>query len=205
MLAKPILVLRFSAMGDVALLTPVLKSFLRTYPNQTITLVSRPKFAPFFYNQPNLNFFPAAVDSTYSGVLGIIRLFNQLKKLKPEMVMDMHDHLRTRFICFLFRIMGVKVVRFEKGRKEKKELIRRENKIRRELPHTVNRYADAFSKAGFPFPILPAPFIETSPGAEEQVNIWLAKQNLVKDKAWFGLAPFAAHKTKIWPIENYFQ
>jgi ADP-heptose:LPS heptosyltransferase len=192
-------------MGDVALLTPVLKSFLSAYPNQKITLVSRPKFAPFFFNLPNLNFLPADVDSAYSGVLGIIKLFNQLKKLKPEMVIDVHDHLRTRFICFLFRIIGVKVVRFEKGRKEKKELTRRENKIRRELPHTINRYADAFSKAGFSFPILPAPFIYTSPEAEEQVIAWLARQNLVKDKAWFGLAPFAAHKTKIWPIENYFK
>ena len=187
-----ILVLRFSAMGDVALLAPVLQSFLVAFPNYQITLATRPKFCALFQNQNRLTCFHADVDSVYKGLFGIFRLFHELKKTKPEVVLDMHDHIRSRSICFLFRLLGVPIVRFDKGRQEKKALTRKENKIRIPLPHTVERYAMAFSKAGFSFPI------PTNRATAQRGDI-----TEEKTEAWFGLAPFAAHKSKIWPLENY--
>ncbi len=49
---KQILLLRFSAMGDVALLAPVVQAFTQRYPDVAITLVTRPKFAVFFSQFP---------------------------------------------------------------------------------------------------------------------------------------------------------
>ena len=43
-----LLLLRFSAMGDVALLAPVVKAVTDRYPDVRITVVTRPKFAVFF-------------------------------------------------------------------------------------------------------------------------------------------------------------
>ncbi len=201
--SKNIIVLRFSAMGDVALLAPVLRSFLSAYPNHQLTLATRPRFSVFFSGQDRLLCFPADVDSEYSGLTGLFKLFFALKKTKPETVLDLHDHIRTRFICFLFRLSGVKIVRFDKGRKEKNALTRKENKIRSSLPHTVQRYREAFVKAGFSFSILPSPYFKVSAEAESNLNQWLESNRLVKNESWFGLAPFAAHKSKIWPLENY--
>ena len=116
-----ILVLRFSAMGDVALIAPMVKSFQEAYSDHRITIASRPKFSVFFDNSnPNVKFFPADVDKTYVGLPGIVKLFGHLRKLNPTVVIDLHDHLRSRLLCFLFRLLGVPVVRFNKGRKEKK-------------------------------------------------------------------------------------
>ena len=227
---KNILVLRFSAMGDVALLAPVLRSFLHRYPNYQLTLATRPKFSAFFFGLITLqktrtslrgdeairitdealkapltqfNFFSADVDGPYSGLPGIFKLFFDLRKSKPDLVLDLHDNIRTRIICFLFRMIGTRIIRFDKGRGEKKAITRKQNKIRKSLAHTVERYQQAFSKAGFSFPILSGPHLEISNQAGEIVKDWLDSKQLIKNENWIGLAPFAAHKSKIWPLENY--
>jgi ADP-heptose:LPS heptosyltransferase len=199
-----IIVLRFSAMGDVALLAPVVKSFIASYPQHQLTIVSRPKFAAFFTGIQNVQYFPAEVDRTYSGLTGLIKLFNQLRKNKPNLVVDLHDNIRSRLICFLFKLIGKQVVRFDKGRVQKNQLTRKTNKVRSELPHTVERYKRAFMKAGFEFSIVDGPYMDSTEESESNVETWLKKMDLIKNELWIGLAPFAAHKTKIWPVENYF-
>jgi ADP-heptose:LPS heptosyltransferase len=203
--SKNILVLRFSAMGDVALLAPVLQSFLHTYPDYQITLATRPKFSDFFYGHKRLQCFPADVDARYSGIIGIFKLFFELKKNRPDTVLDLHDNLRSRFLCLLFRLTGARIVRFDKGRKEKRALTRKENKVRAALPHAVERYHQAFLQAGFTFPILSPPYLNVSDAAETNLNHWLQSNKIEKKEKWFGLAPFAAHKSKIWPVKNYIQ
>jgi ADP-heptose:LPS heptosyltransferase len=190
-------------MGDVALLAPVLRSFHAEYPNDRITLVTRPKFSVFFQEEETLKVFPADVDKTYSGFLGLLRLFFDLRRTRPTHILDLHDHLRTRLISFLFRLSGVPVVRLVKGRPEKKALTRTQNKIRIQLPHTVHRYHQVFSKAGFTFSILPAPHLPITVEATEKMDDWLLINDLKKKELWLGVAPFAAHKSKVWPLENY--
>ena len=46
--SKHILVLRFSAMGDVAMTVPVLRAFTEQYPDVKITVVTRAFFKPMF-------------------------------------------------------------------------------------------------------------------------------------------------------------
>ncbi|MDX1783414.1 MAG: ADP-heptose--LPS heptosyltransferase RfaF, partial [Aequorivita vladivostokensis] len=43
-----ILVIRLSAMGDVAMTVPVLRVLAQTYSELKITVLSRPFFKPFF-------------------------------------------------------------------------------------------------------------------------------------------------------------
>jgi ADP-heptose:LPS heptosyltransferase len=200
-----ILVLRFSAMGDVALLAPVLRSFLYAFPTHHLTLATRPKFSVFFQGQDRLSCFPADVDSTYKGLIGIFRLFLALKKTKPALVIDLHDHIRTRIICFLFWCIGVSIMRFDKGRKEKKLITGKKNKVIGKLPHTVERYREAFATAGLSFPLLPSPHFNIIKETLDQTEQWLQSKGLVKKEMWVGLAPFAAHKSKIWPLENYYE
>ena len=47
-LPQRIIVTRFSAMGDVAMVASVLKEFCIRYPDVEIIMVSRPFFSPFF-------------------------------------------------------------------------------------------------------------------------------------------------------------
>lgn len=204
MLPKKILVIRFSAMGDVMLLVPVLRSLTAAYPDLSVTLVTRPRFTSFFNNIPGVKIFEADVDYTYTGILGMRDLFkNLMRKGDYDLVLDLHDHLRTMILRSFFRVFGKKVIVFKKGRAEKKAFSRKEKKITKPLPHTVERYHDAFQRAGFRFPILSPPHLQPDEDARQFVSSWLAERQLIKTEKWIGMAPFAMHVSKIWSSENY--
>lgn len=191
-------------MGDVVLLVPVIRSLTAANPHVEVTVVTRPKFAPFFYDMERVVVFPADVDYTYNGIFGMRDLFRTLiRKADYDLVIDMHDHIRTIFLRTLFRIFGTEVVVFNKGRNEKKAFSRKENKVVTPLPHTVERYRKAFEKAGFTFDLLPAPYFTLNESIRAAAGEWLAKKNLEKKEKWIGIAPFAMHASKIWPLENY--
>jgi ADP-heptose:LPS heptosyltransferase len=204
---RKILVLRFSAMGDVVLLVPAIKALIAAYDDVEVTVVTRPKFASFFTDIERVIPYPADVDYTYTGILGMRDLFGKLmRKASYDVVIDMHDHMRTIILRSLFKLFGVKVVVFEKGRPDKKQFTRRENKNTQPLPHTVERYRQAFVQAGFDKVRLDErpPYFPVRDAARDQVNTWLQEQKLQKQTSWIGVAPFAAHTSKVWPEANYF-
>src|SRR5688572_23774288 len=179
-------------MGDVVLLVPVIRSFVTAYPDVEVTVVTRPKFASFFTNMERVVPFPADVDHTYNGILGMRELFKKLlKKASYDVVLDMHDHVRTIVLRSMFKIFFTRVVVFEKGRKEKKALTQPANKLAMPLIHTVERYRLAFEKAGFPFAMKPPPYFDLKENILNETNEWLEKNNLSKKEKWIGIAPFA--------------
>ena len=62
-----LLVLRFSSMGDVALLAPVLTTLASGHSNLSITLVTRKAYEPFFYNIPGVEVIGVNPDRDYRG------------------------------------------------------------------------------------------------------------------------------------------
>lgn len=203
MLPKKILILRFSAMGDVVLLVPVLRSVLAEYPELQISVVTRPKFTAFFHHLSNVKVIAADVDQEFKGLGGLWRLFRKLKAEKFDVVIDEHDHLRTKILRTLFFLAGTLTLVFDKGRNDKKKFTQAENKVTKVLPHTVERYSNAFKKAGFHFSLLQAPHLISEPDIRNEVAQWLEAEGLVKSEPWIGVAPFAMHRSKIWPVENY--
>lgn len=201
---QKILVFRFSALGDTALLVPVIRSFVETYRDVEVTVVTRPKFAPLFYDIERVVSFPADVDYTYTGVFGMRDLFRVLiRRGDYEVVIDLHDHIRTILLRSLFKIFGTRVVVFDKGRSEKKAFSQRDEKVAKPLMHTVTRYQKAFEKAGYPFNLVDPPYFVLNGTLRTVASDWLAAKGLAKEGKWIGLAPFAMHATKIWPLENY--
>jgi ADP-heptose:LPS heptosyltransferase len=199
-----ILILRFSAMGDVLLLVPVLRSLVAAHQDVEVVVATRPRFASFFSGIERVKVFEADVDTRFTGFFGVRKLFFALLvKEDFDVVVDMHDHLRTVILRNLFVLFGKKVVVFNKGRKEKKAFTRRLNKVTTPLPHTVQRYRKALEKAGYAFPIIHGPYLSANDTSKQHLQKWLDKQALLKNQKWIGLAPFALHKSKIWPLANY--
>jgi ADP-heptose:LPS heptosyltransferase len=194
---RHILVIRFSAMGDVAMTVPVVKALLDQNPDINITYVSRPLFADFFNNIPRLTYFKADLNNDYKGFGGLIKLFWHLKgQEKHDAVADLHNNLRTKLLRRLFRISGSKYAYIDKGREEKKLLTRFPGKILKPLKPTTERYADVFRELGFrvdlDHKLTRAPATLTD-------EIIAVTGN--KTQKWVGIAPFAKHKGKIYPIE----
>ena len=76
---KHILIIRFSAMGDVAMLVPVVASLARQYPDVHVTVLSRPFAHSFFENlAPNVSFMSADIKNEYRGIRGLNALYRRL-------------------------------------------------------------------------------------------------------------------------------
>ena len=118
-----ILVIRFSAIGDVAMTVPVIHSLATQYPQHQITVLSRPNMAALFAHLPaNVSFWGADLKETYKGFVGLNRLFNELKAEQFDYIADFHDVLRTKYLRLRFLLQGKKVAHIDKGRKGKKAL-----------------------------------------------------------------------------------
>lgn len=189
-----ILVFRLSAMGDVAMTVPVLRALVSQYPEVKVTVVSRPFFKPFFEEIPNVNFFEIDLKQRHKGVLGLIRLYKDLKKLKIDAVADLHNVLRSKVIRTLFSLGGKKTAFVDKGRAAKKALTRSENKIFKPVKSMVERHLDVFNKLGFSLN-LDNPVFPPKPNLTSEIL------NLTGEKkqSWIGIAPFAQYDSKVYP------
>lgn len=195
---RHILVMRFSAMGDVAMTVPVIKEVLKQNPDLQITYVSRPGFAEFFSGIPHLNYFAADFELLYNGLAGPLKLFNQLlKTAKYDAVADLHNSLRSKFIRRLFRLKGVKNAYIDKGRNEKKLLTRFPDKVLKPLKRTIERYADVFRELGLNI-ALDGLLHKEVKAVPEAIMALTGK----KSSTWIGISPFAKHTGKIYPLQK---
>lgn len=190
-----ILVIRLSAMGDVAMSVPVLRAFMHRYPDVKITVLSKEFLKPLFDDMPNVSFFAAKVNHKHKGLLGLYKLFTELKELKITHIADLHNVIRSKIIRAFFYCGGYKTAYINKGRREKKALTRTKNKVFKQLKTTHQRYADVFAKLGFMVDINYAKPVE-KPNLSPEV-IHLTENNY---KKWIGIAPFATYTSKTYPL-----
>ena len=184
--AAKILVIRFSAMGDVAMTAPVLKEFSQNYPDTKLLVVSRKLFTPFFEGQ-NIDFYAIEPDARHKGIIGLFRLFLELRRQNIKAVADLHNNLRSRILTFLFFITGIRSVSLDKGRKEKKQLTRKQDKVLAPLKLTVQRYSEVFDRLGFPFQLK---------------NTIRSSEKEIRSQKWIGVSPFAQHLQKVYPLHK---
>ena len=191
-----ILVIRLSAMGDVAMTIPVIRALLEQHPEIKITFLSKAFLKPLFDGIPNVTFYAADVTKKHKGVLGLYQLYKELKKLKITHIADVHNVLRSKILRSYFKFSSKNISVIDKGRSEKKALTRTTNKIFKQLKTSHERYADVFRKLGFLVDISKPTKLEKSKLQNSIINLVGEKKN-----HWIGIAPFAAYDAKMYPID----
>lgn len=187
-------------MGDVAMTVPVVDSLARQYPDVRITMLSRPFVRPFFEHMPpNVGFMEADLKNEYYGVKGLNALYRRLTAKNFTAVADLHSVLRSDYLRMRFNIDRYRVEHIDKHRSERRQLVSRNDKQMIHLPTAFDNYADVLARLGYPVKIdftsifppgggdlsrLPADFCSSKAGGEK----------------WIGIAPFAAHTGKIYPL-----
>ncbi|RYY68959.1 MAG: glycosyltransferase family 9 protein [Chitinophagaceae bacterium] len=189
---RHILVLRFSALGDVAMTVPVIRNLLVQNPSLEITFASVPFVEPLFDGMPRLHFYPVDIKNEFRGFAGLYRL---AKKIKSEVafdaIADVHDVLRTKILRFF---LGRPTQVIDKGRKEKRELTRAGHKKLRPLKTGFQRYADVFLKFGIEL------HLDINTGINKpSPNRQLLPADPVNNR-FIGIAPFAKHSAKMYPL-----
>ena len=102
-LPRHILVIRNSAMGDVAMVPHALRALREAYPDVRVTVLTRPLFKPFFAGL-DVDFLEADYAGRHKGVLGLLRLAGEARRRGIDAVADMHGVLRSRIVGLLLRL-----------------------------------------------------------------------------------------------------
>lgn len=187
--------IRLSAMGDVAMTVPVLQVLAQTYPDLKITVVSRPFFKPLFNEIPNLDFLEADVYGRHKR-MGLLKLAKEASLLGVDAVADLHNVIRSKIITKYLRFKGLNTAAIDKGRTEKKALVNAKGKEIQPLKTTHQRYADVFEKLGFPIDLN-----RHLPSTRKRLSPKLTAMLGVESKKLIGIAPFAAHVGKMYPLK----
>ncbi len=195
---RKILIIRFSAMGDVAMTAPVVKQIAAQNPDVDFLYLTRPLFNPFFDNISNLEFYAFKPDN-YKGLSGLYQLYKELKELNIDALADLHFNLRSRIISFFFMLSGIKTIHVDKGREEKKALTSKIDKNLRPLKPMWMRYTDVFRKLS-----LNATIVNELPQSEQDMldEDIIAISGNKENQKWIGISPFAQHIQKIYPLEK---
>lgn len=172
-----LLVIRFSALGDVAMLVPVVRAAAEQNPDMEITVLSQQRTADLFADMP-ANVIFRGVNLKQQSLREIVAGLGTY-----ELVADMHGVWRSLYVRWRMRMKGAKVACIDKGRLSKRRLVR--GRIHEPLKHTTERYADVLAALG----------ITVGPGLKSGMTS-------VTDRSAIGIAPFAAHKGKIYSLDR---
>ncbi len=194
-----LLIMRFSALGDVAMTVPVVYSLARQYPNLRITMLSKPFARPFFENlAPNVGFMAADIKNEYHGVRGLNALYRRLAAKNFTAVADFHSVLRSDYLRMRFNINHYRVESIDKHRIGKSKLIAENCKELIQQPTAFQNYADVLEKLGYPVTLEFKSLFSPEGG-----NLRLLSDKIGDKRPfqqWIGIAPFAAHEGKMYPL-----
>lgn len=200
-----LLIIRLSALGDVAMLVPVVRVLASQHSDLQITVLSQKFLAPLFEGiAENVHFIGFDKKGEHKGFAGVQKLYSQLKAENFTHIADCHDVLRTKQLRLNFALgslLGskVKIAHINKHREGKKALTAEANKQLIQQPTSFENYAETIDK------VLGTNLLEDinrnielsrNREIEKSPNRLITKSSNVR----VGFAPFAAHEGKIYPL-----
>lgn len=187
-----LVLIRLSALGDVAMTVPVILALKEVHPEVKITVVTRKNYSPIFLEIPEVSTFIADTTGRHRGLAGLYQLSKDIRALNPNAIADLHYVLRTRIIRLFLIGFGIPFAYIDKARTEKRELTRSKHKRFKPLKITIQRYADVFERIGFK--VDPFKRLYCLPSLA-----WPEKFDINTKGKKIGIAPFAAHRGKCYP------
>lgn len=193
-MAPSILLVRFSAIGDILLMTPLLRALRQRHPDARISVVTKATFAPLLAHNPRI-----------TEVIGwkepesLVGLGRELKRSGFSHRLDLHQSLRSRALRLR---VGGKWTTYPKHRAARALLIHTRRDTYRDRRHVAERYFDAargldvVPDSGSLEMFLSRPVLAL---AEE----FLSARGIGATQQLIALAPGAAHFTKRWPEHHW--
>lgn len=164
------------------MLVPIVKQLALAYPNWHITMLSRQQTSALFNDMPdNVHFVGADLKGKHKGIRGLNHLLREIQFQKFDAIADMHNVLRSKWLCWRMRIIGKRVATLCKGRWKKWLLTH--TAYNKPLLPTTQRYLHVLQQLEFSLSLSSAPLAQPS-------------------RKGYGIAPFAAHQGKIYPLDK---
>ena len=193
---ESICIIRLTSLGDIVLLTPMIRVMRKTWPNARIDMIISEHCADIMRFNPHINHLH--IINTKLGTASFVKQWLTLKSTLStyDLAIDVHCSLRSRL---LRKGIAKKVVHYDPARGYKRDLVKNKTRIPLDLITPVpHRYFTALRE-----------FSEISPD-EKGLEFWLQKEkeNREYPQQHIGgqriiLAPGAKHATKRWPVKHF--
>ena len=203
---KNILIIKPSALGDIALSLSALASLKKSFPEAKITWFVRTGFASLLDAACDLDE-KILFDRKFLGkwwrdpkaFAELMRMFKQLRNGRFDLVIDLQGLFRTAFFGWLTGCKcryGLKGAREFAGLFYSQKVARPQNSL-----HLKDWYAEVVAAAGAEQITFESNF-SASPKASDVVGNLLAENSLAAGK-YVVFIPGAAHDNKCWPIDKF--
>ncbi len=189
-----ILLVRFSAIGDLLLTTPLLRAIRKRHPSARITFVTREEMADTLRHNPRIDRLV-----TWRREDPLSSLASELREHPWTHRLDLHGSLRSRL---LRQMVGGHWTGYSKHRVRRQLLITTRGKRGGDLGAVAERYFQAAADLDVSLDGGPAEFYTTSQ-AEREADAFLTSHGLGRQRRILAIAPGAAHFTKRWPPEYW--
>ena len=189
-----ILVVRFSAIGDILLTTPLLRAIRMRYPGARIAVLTKEQFAPLLSDNPYVN----EVLGIGPGE-GILAVAERIRGVRYSHILDLHGSLRSQA---LRRLAPGPWRSYRKRRLERMILIT----MKRDLYGDELSVAERYFEAARDLEVEPdggPPDFFLSEEADRRAGERLEALGLGRERPIVAIAPGAAHATKRWPVEHW--
>jgi len=181
-----ILIIRFSSIGDIVLTTPVPRCIKTQVKNAEVHFVTKLQYKTILENNPH-------IDKLFLLKEDLNELISELKKENYDVVIDLHNNLRTRIIKWK---LGVKSFSFNKLNIEKWLMV---NLKINKLPdvHIVDRYLETTKSLGVKNDLLGLDYFIS----EKDEVPWSSFPETHRN-GFIAYAIGAQHETKKLPLEK---
>ena len=193
---QSICIIRLTSLGDIVLLTPLIRVMRKTWPNARIDMIISEHCADIMRFNPHID--NLHIINTKKGTAAFLKQWLTLKTSLPnfDLAIDVHCSLRSRL---LRKGIAKKVVKYDPARAYKRDLVKNKTRIPIDsiisVPH---RYFTALRD-----------FPEIFPD-NQGLEFWLEKEKELSayPQQHIGgqriiLAPGAKHATKRWPARHF--
>lgn len=199
---KTVLIIRFSAFGDVLQALSLIGRIKSDWPMSEVHFVTRSEFVPLVEGHPDV--FKVWAINKADGLNGLLQLGRELKRIKWSHVYDSHNNLRSRILCW--QLNGF--MHWRRMWRGHRFLRRSLYRWKRFLLFQLrwNRFPQPFSgqralleplrKWGISYDLPPAPQMQVSQELSKKVD------DLLPENFWT-LAPSAAYPLKRWPLSHW--
>jgi heptosyltransferase-2 len=189
-----ILLVRFSSIGDILLMTPLMRALRQRHPDARISVVTKSEFVPLLAHNPRLTEVIG-----WSVETPLVSLGRRLRAAGYSHQLDLHGSLRSRALRWY---AGGTWTTYPKHRLARTALIRTKRDLYRDRRPVAERYFDAarhldvVSDQGSLELFLPRPALDAA-------GDFLSERALGPERQLIAVAPGAAHFTKRWPTHHW--
>lgn len=198
MTPKKVLLIRFSSIGDVVLVAPVVAALKDRFAEAEIHLLTKKGISPAWKGDPRVKVRFFDEKDAHYGLPGFFRFIGELRAERYDVVIDLHGLPKTRALTVA---IGAKTLRYDKASMARRKYVR--TKVPpAEIVHSSRRYVRALAPLGIDPEAPLNPIIDVEERASRSVGNMVQALN-IRGPQMVAFAPGSQWGTKQWGWEKF--